>query len=276
MTFVASAIAASAVVGAGASIYSSSKAADAQKAGIDASAAAQQAAADKSIAAQREMFDIGRADLAPYREGGVTAQNQILQMLGIGGDTSAGNYGKYAKDFGMSDFTADPGYGFRFDQGMKALNASAAARGMGMSGANIKGATEYGQNMGSQEYQNAFNRYQINRANQLTPLQGLYTGGQAAAAGSAAQAGALGQNLGQTYTNLGQGLGQAAAATGAANASAYINSGNALTNALSSGVSSYMNYNNMQGYNARTAAMNAGGSNPIGVGSASGYGPAYG
>ena len=127
--------------------------------------------------------------------------------------------------------------------------------GMGMSGANIKGATEYGQNMGSQEYQNAFNRYQINRTNQLAPLQGLYSGGQASAAGSAAQAGALGQNLGQTYTNLGQGLGQAAAATGNANASAYINSGNAFNNALNSGLSSYMGYNNMQAYNARTAAM---------------------
>jgi hypothetical protein len=252
---VAVAIAGAAAVGAGASIYSSSKAADAQKEGIAASTAAQQAAADKSIAAQREMFDIGRADLAPYREGGVTAQNQILQLLGIGGNTSAENYGKYAKDFGMSDFTADPGYGFRFDQGMKALNASAAARGMGMSGANIKGATEYGQNMGSQEYQNAFNRYQTNRTNQLTPLQGLYTGGQAAAAGSAAQAGALGQNLGQTYTNLGQGLAQGAAATGSANASAYMNMGNSLTNALSGGLNAYMGYNNMQAYNARTAAM---------------------
>ena len=112
-----------------------------------------------------------------------------------------------------------------------------------MSGANIKGATEYGQNMGSQEYQNAFNRYQTNRANQLTPLQGLYTGGQAAAAGSAASANALGQNLGQTYTNLGQGLGQAAVAGGNAQAAGYMNASNAINNALSSGMSSYMNYN---------------------------------
>ena len=247
MSFAIAAIATAgaALVGAGASIYSSGKAADAQREGIAASTAAQQAAADKSIAAQREMFDIGRADLAPYRQGGVTAQNQLLQVLGIGGDTSAGNYGKYAKDFGMPDFTADPGYTFRLDQGMKALNASAAARGMGMSGANIKGATEYGQNMGSQEYENAFKRYQINRAAQLAPLQGLYSGGQAAAAGSAAQAGALGQNLGQTYTNLGQGLGQGAAALGSTNASAYMNTGNALTNALNTGASSYMNYNMM-------------------------------
>jgi len=235
-----SAIAGSAVLGAGSSLIGSSNAADAQREAAAASAAAQREAADKSIAAQREMFDIGRADLAPYRQGGTTAQNQLMTLLGIGGDQNAQGYGRYAKDFGMSDFTTDPGYQFRLDQGMKALNASAAAKGMGMSGANIKGATEYGQNLGSQEYQNAFNRYQTNRTAQLAPLQSLYAGGQAAAAGSAAQAGALGSNLGQTYTGLGQGLAQAAVAGGNAQASGYLNQANAVTNALNQGMSSYM------------------------------------
>jgi hypothetical protein len=234
-----SAIAGSAVLGAGSSLIGSSKAADAQQAAAAQSAAAQREAADKSIAAQREMFDIGRADLAPYRQGGTAAQNQLMALLGIGGDQAAPGYGKYARDFGMSDFTTDPGYQFRLEQGMKALNASAAAKGMGQSGANIKGATEYGQNLGSQEYQNAFNRYQTNRAAQLDPLFKLYSGGQASAAGSAAQAGALGQNLGQTYTGLGQGLAQAAVAGGNAQASGYLNQANAVTNALNQGMSSY-------------------------------------
>jgi len=234
------AIIGSAVLGAGAGLYGSSKAADAQQAAAERSAAAQREAADKSIAAQREMFDIGRADLAPYRQGGTTAQNQLMTLLGIGGDQNAQGYGKYARDFGMSDFTTDPGYQFRLEQGMRALNASAAAKGMGMSGANIKGATEYGQNLGSQEYQNAFNRYQANRTAQLAPLQSLYAGGQAAAAGSAAQAGALGSNLGQTYTGLGQGLAQAEVAGGNAQASGYLNQTNAVTNALNQGMSSYM------------------------------------
>jgi hypothetical protein len=230
-------------------LFGSSNAADAQREAAAASAAAQREAADKSIAAQREMFDIGRADLAPYREGGVAAQNRLTTLLGIGGDTTAADYGKYSKDFGMSDFTTDPGYQFRLEQGMKALNASAAARGMGVSGANIKGATEYGQNLGSQEYQNAFNRYQANRTAQLAPLQSLYAGGQAAAAGSAAQAGALGSNLGQTYTGLGQGIAQAGVAAGNAQASGYLNQANAVTNALNQGMSSYTmnNYLNRGG-----------------------------
>jgi hypothetical protein len=242
-----SAIAGSSVLGAGASLFGASNAADAQREAAAASAAAQREAADKSIAAQREMFDIGRADLAPYREGGTTAQNQLMTLLGIGGDQNAQGYGRYAKDFGMSDFTTDPGYQFRLEQGMKALNASAAAKGMGMSGANIKGATEYGQNLGSQEYQNAFNRYQTNRTAQLAPLQSLYAGGQAAAAGSAAQAQGLGTSLGNTYTGLGQGIAQADVAAGNAQASGYLNSANAVTNALNQGMSSYMMSNYLGG-----------------------------
>ena len=231
------------ILGAGSSLFGSNAAANAQQAAAQQSADAQRYAADQSIAAQKEMYQQGRTDLQPYREGGVTAQNQLMQMLGIGGDTTAANYGKYAKDFGMSDFTTDPGYQFRLDQGMKALNASAAAKGMGVSGANIKGALGYGTDMGNQYYQQAFNNYQTNRNNQLAPLQSLYAGGQAAAAGSAAQAGALGQNLGQTYTNLGQGLGQAAVAGGNAQASGYLNSANAVTNALNQGMSSYTTNN---------------------------------
>jgi hypothetical protein len=196
--------------------------------------------AQQSIAAQKEMYQQGRTDLQPYREGGVTAQNQLMQMLGIGGDVNAANYGKYGKDFAMSDFTTDPGYQFRLDEGMKGLNASAAARGGMISGAALKAATNYGQQAGSQEYRNAFNRYQTNRNNQIAPLQSLYAGGQAAAAGSAAQSQALGQNLGSTYTNLGSNLGQAAVAGGNAAATGGYNAANAFSNAASQGTSSYL------------------------------------
>jgi hypothetical protein len=248
MTFGISASAAfmggASLLGAGVSYLGSQNAANAQSDAAAQSAAVQQQMADKSIAAQKEMYQQGRTDLQPYREGGVTAQNQLMQMLGIGGDTTAQGYGRYAKDFGMSDFTTDPGYQFRLEQGMKALNASAAAKGMGMSGANIKGATEYGQNMGSQEYQNAFNRYNTNRAAQLDPLFKLYTGGQAAAAGSAAGAANLGANLGNTYSNLGTNLGTAATNAGAATAGGYVAGGNAINSAIGSIGNQYMNAQN--------------------------------
>jgi len=252
------------LIGGAVSSSNASKAASAQQAAAAQSADAQKRMAEQSIAAQREMFDIGRADLLPYREGGDAALNRLRSYLGIGGDTTSPLFGKYTQDFTMPDFTTDPGYQFRLEQGMNALNRSAAARGMGMSGANIKGATEYGQNLGSQEYQNAYNRafnaFQTNRAAQLDPLFKLYSGGQASAAGSAAQAGALGQNLGQTYTGLGQGLGQAAVAGGNAQASGYINQANAVTNALNQGMSSYTtnNYLNRLGGGMPSAPMYGG------------------
>lgn len=238
---VAVAIAGAGLVGAGASIYSSSKAADAQKAGIDASAAV-----------QREMFDKQTALQEPFRQGGMTAQNQLMTLLGLNPGADSGvtvnpndpNFGKYAKDFSMADYQTDPGYAFRLSEGMKGLQNSAAAKGLLSSGSTLKGITDYGQGMASQEYGDAYNRYQTNRANQLNPLQSLMGSGQTAA-----------NTLTNAAGNLGQGLGQAAAATGAANASAYMNTGNALSNALSGGLNAYMGYNNMQAYNARTAAL---------------------
>lgn len=237
------------VLGAGASIYSSNQAADAQREGIAASTAAQQKAFDEQKALQE-----------PFRQGGMTAQNRLLTVLGLRPaegsgvtvDPNSPDFGKYAGDFGMKDFEADPGYAFRLKEGMRGLENSAAARGLLSSGSTLKGITDYSQGMASQEYGNAYNRYQTNRANQLNPLQSVMGSGQTAA-----------NTLTNAAGGLGQGLGQAAAAMGSANASSYINSGNALNNALSGGVNSYMGYNNMQAYNARTAAMNAGGQTPI-------------
>ena len=248
MTFGISASAAflggSALLGAGISYLGSSNAANAQRDAAAQSAAVQQQMADQSIAAQKEMYQQGRTDLAPYREGGVTAQNQLFQMLGLGGDVNAANYGKYAKDFGMSDFTVDPGYAFRLSEGMKGLNAQAAARGGMISGAALKAAENYGQQAGSQEYQNAFNRYQTNRNNQIAPLQSLYAGGQAAAAGSAASAANLGSNLGNTYSNLGTNLGNAATNAGAATAGGYVAGGNAINSTIGNLGNQYMNMQN--------------------------------
>ena len=62
------------------------------------------------------------------------------------------------------NFQADPGYGFRLSEGMKALERSAAARGGLMSGGTGKALQRYGQDLASQEYGNAFQRFQQDRA----------------------------------------------------------------------------------------------------------------
>jgi hypothetical protein len=170
---------------------------------------------------QREMFDRQVQLQEPFRQGGLAGQNRLLELLGIGGDAQAGDYGRDARDFSMNDFEVDPGYGFRLAEGNKALERSAAARGMVMSGSMLKGAQRFGQDMASNEYQNAYNRFQTNRSSRLNPLMGLAGAGQGATNVLSGAAGQLGQNLGENAMGAGN-----------ARASGYIGSANAYTNAV--------------------------------------------
>lgn len=155
------------------------------------------------------------------------------------------DFGKYTRDFGMKDFQQDPGYAFRMSEGLKALDRQAAARGGLISGGALKASQRYGQDMASQEYTNAFNRYQTNRANQLNPLQSLMGAGQTAA-------NTLG-TAGQNYANQ---AGEAYMGAGNARASGYIGQGNALVGAFNQGINAY-------GYNQRMRP-GGGGGNPFG------------
>jgi hypothetical protein len=240
----------------------------------------QSAAADRAAELANEQYYQTRADQAPFRAGGLEAQNRLMTLLGLGGKTPATgatgggggsvagmianavqdsgavgagglnidpnspDYGKYARDFSMADFTADPGYAFRLSEGQKALDRSAAARGGLISGAALKAAGRYGQDMASQEFTNAFNRYQTNRSNQLNPLQSLMGAGQSATNFLNTTGAANAANVGNLIT--GGAAAQAAGQVGAANAitgglGTYLNysQGNALTNALRGGGGNY-------------------------------------
>ncbi len=233
--------------------------------GLDSASAAQQAAETQANAAtnasnlQYQIFKDQTALQEPFRQGGLAAENRLLTLLGIqpqqspatsatgGGpgavvanalapSTGAGlnvnpndpNFGKYAGDFSMADFQADPGYAFRLTQGLKALDRQAAARGGLISGAALKAAQSYGQDMASQEYQNAFNRYQVNRSNQLNPLQSLMGQAQTSANTLGSQAGQLGTNVGNLMTS-----------GAAARASGYVGSANAINQTLGQGLNYY-------------------------------------
>lgn len=185
---------AAALGGAAIGAYGSSKAAKAQAKAAQAGIDAQERMLERQIELQE-----------PFRQTGITAQNQLLTLLGLPGGTAGGaEYGSMARPFGMSDFQTDPGYGFRMSEGMKALENSAAARGGLLSGATLKGVSRFGQDLASQEYQNAFNRYQIERAARLNPLQSLMGAGQTATNQITGAMGQTGQGIAQGYGNLGQ------------------------------------------------------------------------
>jgi hypothetical protein len=208
----------------------------------------QAAATDRAGELQKQMFEEQNRLQEPFRQGGMAAQNKLLTYFGLPGGTEGGDFGRYSRDFGMSDFTTDPGYGFRLAEGQKALDRQAAARGGLISGGALKAAQRYGQEMGSQEFTNAFNRYQTNRANQLQPLQSLMGAGQTAT-----------NTMGTAAANYGSNAGNLMTSGGAARASGYVGGANALT----SGLGQYMNYTQSQNLlNRLLPQSTAGGGSP--------------
>jgi Sec-independent protein translocase protein TatA len=214
------------IIPAAVSLFGASKQASAAK----SAAATTAAATDQATQLQREMYQQTREDQAPYRTAGY---NALAEMQRTAGNVPG------AFQFGMDQFQQDPGYAFRLSEGQKALDRSAAARGGLISGGALKAATRFGQDMGSQEYQNAFNRALTGYNTGVASENQLYNR-QAALSG-----------IGQTATNL----------VGTAGQNYSSNVGNALIN---------------QGANAGNAAMagaNAWNSALTGIGTAYGRSP---
>ena len=197
------AMAAASVAGAYMSSEASKSAADTQANAANNATNAQATALQQQIALNKPFYDVG-----------VGAVNKLSTQAPF--DPNSFNY------------QADPGYAFRLSEGNKALNASAAARGGMISGNALKAAETYGQNMGSQEYQNAYNRYVqgygINTANN----QYLANLGQSSANNTANAIGNFGNS--SAANTIGAGNAMAAGQVGAANA---------YTNALSTGIGQY-------------------------------------
>lgn len=214
MTWAIVAVAGATVVGSVISSNASGKASNAQE----------QASNNATQEQQRE-FDANQANLKPFRDAGLDELPELQSGLRPGGE--------FNRNFTLADFTQDPGYQFRMDQGSKALQASAAARGGLLNGGTIKALDRYGQDYASNEYQSAYNRFnndQTTRFNRLSALAGT----------------------GQTATNSIATLGATAAnnissnmlASGNAQAANAINQGNLVNN----GVSSLGNFYQQQQY----------------------------
>lgn len=141
-------------------------------------AKAAQAAADvqvkmnkENIAFAKELYADQKQQSIPWYNAGADAISQLQQAINSGSfnmNTSLINQQTYTPSAftGDIDITQDPSYQFRLQQGVNALDMSAAAKGRLQSGAQDKAITQYGQDLASQEYSNAFNRaYQVNQTN---------------------------------------------------------------------------------------------------------------
>jgi hypothetical protein len=186
--------------------------------------------ADQTRADQLAMLQQQRIDQAPW----LAAGKDALAQLAAG--TQAG--GQFLQNFKASDFQEDPGYQFRLNQGTQAIERSAAARGGLLSGAAAKALTRYSQGVASDEYNNAYNRFNNNQSNQFNRLASLAGVGQAATN----QMGQASQNAYGTIASSGQNASNSIQnnliGAGNARASAYVGTANAITN----GIGQYMGY----------------------------------
>jgi hypothetical protein len=147
-------------------------------------------ATDRASEIQQAQFEQNRQDQMPWMKAGEGALGQLSAGIAPGGE--------FNRNFTMGDFAKDPGYDFRLSEGTGALEGSAAARGGLLSGATLKGLTRYGQDYASNEYSNAYNRFNTDLTNRWNRLSGVAGLGQTATNIVGSQglntAGAIGQN----------------------------------------------------------------------------------
>ena len=202
--------------------FSSNEAANTQ-AGAARDAASAQAEANRYAAdIQYKMFQEQKELQKPWYDVGTRALPKLEAQAS----------GMPAAFTGQVNLGQDPGYAFRLAEGQKALERSAAARGGLISGSALKAAQRYGQEMGSQEYQNAFNRYYREREAMLNPLQSLARIGQTTAQSLGGAAGRYGAAASDLATDTGAAQANALLAQGNARASAYGGYGQAIGQGL--------------------------------------------
>ena len=210
--------------------------------GSKSAAKTQAAATDRATEAQREIFERQVELQAPFREAGLTANNRLMQMLGLA--TGGEDNGFLMRRFGMEDFEADPGYQFRMDEGMRGVEGGAAARGGLLSGAALKAIQKYGQGLASQEYGNAYNRFTADQTNQYNRLAGLVQSGQGAASQTANAAGQFGQAQANNLIGAGN-----------AQASGIMGSTNALVGGINSGINNWQQNQMLDQMNERNKLL---------------------
>lgn len=263
---------ASAAASAGASIYSANKQAGAAK----SAAAGQQAAADRAAGMQQAQFETTRSDLAPYKDAGYSALDELTQQLRTQPEYAPFNFGA-EPDYGKLDVSADaykesPGLKIALDRGLKDIDSSLYAKGIGKSGAAAMKLADYatGTRMADyndfrnyatdqfnnnrnflrsnyvndrgfayQDYTDTTNRAVNQRTNLLTSLYQIAGLGQNAAAGTANAGSANANNQGNLLTTNADNQGQALVAGTNASATGLNSAVGALSSAATRFGSSY-------------------------------------
>lgn len=195
-----------AAIGLAAAGVGSAMSASSQKKAANKAADTSMAVAQENNALARDIYGQNKETLAPYVNTGVPATGAINSLLGMSGDPNA-----YSQAF--DNYRNSTGYQFRQNEGMRGLDAKFAGLGAFKSGAAVRGAADYNQNLASGEFGNFLNALGNQQALGLSA--------------ASAQAG-VGQNFVNTISNNNNSAG-----TAAANAALLKGQNNGLANGLS-------------------------------------------
>jgi len=178
----------------------------------------------------KEQAAVARSDLSPWRNHGKLALESMR------------NDNQFMSDYAIAEADVkkhlDPSMDFRIGEGVKALDASALARGSNFSGAQAKALNRFAQNTASQEYGNAFARAEAEKSREMTERGNRFNRlatrsnqGQNAAALSGSQAiQSANQQIGSLNT-----VGKAVGAQGANQAQQLANQNQIIQSGLSQG-----------------------------------------
>jgi hypothetical protein len=232
--------------------------------GANKAAGKQADAANRATDIQNDQWQQTQSNMKPYLDLGTSSISPLLKAMGYtttqnpdgsysisGVDTSNPLMQRFAAPT-AAEAEATPGYQFTLQQGLKATQNSAASRGLGTSGAALKGASTYATGLADSTYNDVYNRalntYKTNygaASDGAARLQGIVSNGQNAAGGLGALGAQTASNIGNTITS---GANAQAAGT--------IGGANALTSALGGIGNNAMIYGLMQ----NNAGGSAGGS----------------
>jgi hypothetical protein len=120
--------------------------------------------------------------LSPWTTTGAPANADQADLLGLNGQDAA--------NAAMAKYQQSPGYNFQMQEGLRAVDAGAAANGLLRSGADLKAEQTFGQGLANTDFGNYWNR-----------LQQLSSGGLSAAGGIAGAATGGAANIAQTDTS---------------------------------------------------------------------------
>ncbi len=207
-----------AVIGGAVIAGGASLAAGSMQAGAAGDAAELQAQATReSVAEQRRQFNQIRTDFAPYRETGETALGEYGALYGVGREGMLSDEDMQAA---RDRFKTTPGYEFRMEEGVRALDRSASARGNLGGGGYGRDLVKFGQGIGAEEFGNYANR-----------LAGLASMGQSSSAQTASAGMQSAGNISNTLMSGAANEGNAILQAGTARASGYAGVGNAASGA---------------------------------------------